>query len=200
MNALAHPPRLTAEEFEKLADHKGIELIDGVVKGKNMGSETASINALIAHQLLSVVRPERLGAVMDSEGMYRCFPNKPNRVRKPDVSFILHVRLPGGRVPKGVVSFRPDLAVEVVSPNDTYDEVDEKVADYLSAGVPLVWVVGPATRTVFVYQPDGAVRRLTETDTLTADPVFPGFRVTVADLFPYPLDPVAPEPEPAAGP
>jgi len=200
MNVLARPLRLTAEEFEALADGKGLELIDGRVRAKYMGSESATINALIVHHLLLVVRPARLGVVLDSEGMYRCFPNRPDRIRKPDVTFIQQDRLPGGRVPKGIIPFRPDIAVEVVSPKDLYDQVDEKVVDYLAAGVPLIWVVSPATRTVLVYQPDGAVRRLTEPDALTADPVIPGFRVTVADLFPYPLDPAEPESEPAAGP
>ncbi|HEX4612412.1 MAG TPA: Uma2 family endonuclease [Urbifossiella sp.] len=199
MNMLAEPLRMTAEEFERLTDAHGLELIDGRVREKNMGSESGSINALIGHHLWSVVRPGRLGAVLDSEGMYRCFPNRPNRVRKPDVSFILQARLPGGRVPKGITPFRPDIAVEVVSPNDTYDELGEKVADYLAAGVPLIWVVSPATRTVLTYHADGSVRRLGATDPLTADPFIPGFRVLVADLFPYPPDPAGADPEPAAG-
>lgn len=197
MNMLAEPLRLTAEEFEKLPDAQGLELIDGRVRRKAMGTESGSISALVAYCLLTVVRPGRLGAVVDSEGMYRCFPSRPNRVRKPDVSFILQERLPNGRVPKGVTPFRPDIAVEVVSPNDTYDELDEKVADYLAAGVPLIWVVSPVTRTVLVYHADGAVRRLAHTDHLTADPVLAGFRVPVADLFPYPPEPA--DPEPAAG-
>lgn len=197
MSMLAAPVRLTAEEFEKLPDTKGLELIDGRLREKNVGAESSWINSTVLHLLSLVVRPARLGAVLDSECMYRCFPNRPNKVRKPDVSFVLQSRLPNGRVPKGITPFRPDLAVEVVSPNDTYDELDEKVADYVAAGVPLVWVVSPATRTVLAYQPDGTARRLTDADYLTADPIISGFRVLVADLFPNPPEPPAADPDPA---
>jgi Uma2 family endonuclease len=197
MNMLAAPLRLTAEEFEKLPDTKGLELIDGRVEGKNVGAESSSIQATIVYFLSVVVRPGRLGAVFESEAMYQCFPNRPNQVRKPDVSFILHARLPGGRVPKGITRFRPDIAVEVVSPNDTYNTIDLRLADYIAAGVPLIWVVSEVTRTVLVYQPDGTARRLTESDHLTADPIVPGFRVQVADLFPNPPEPAEDDTDPA---
>ncbi|HYH66349.1 MAG TPA: Uma2 family endonuclease, partial [Urbifossiella sp.] len=148
MNMLAQPLRLTAEEFEKIADHKGIELIDGVVKEKGMGTEAGAIGGRVARHLGVAADADDLGEVVINDGMYRCFPNKPNRVRKPDVSFLLRTRLPNGEVPTGITVLRPDIAVEVVSPNNEYEEVDERVADYFSAGVPLVWVVCPATRTV----------------------------------------------------
>ena len=61
----------------------------------------------------------RVGWALTSEAGYQCFPHEPGRVRKPDVSFIRYGRLPGGVLPKGWAKIRPDLAVEVVSPNDT---------------------------------------------------------------------------------
>ena len=188
MNMLARPPRLSPEQFERLSNGRGLELIDGVVTEKTMGTEAGSVNALISHHLNLVVLPARLGRVIDSEGMYRCFPRRPGRVRKPDVSFILQARLPGGRVPIGSVDIRPDIAVEVISPKDEYEAVDDKIADYFDAQIPLVWVVAPRTRTVLVYRADGSARRLRETDDLTADPVLAGFCVRVADLFPNPPD------------
>lgn len=186
MNVLARFPRLTPEQFEELPDHQGLELIDGLVQGKNMGTESGSINSLISYYLSQVVVPNRLGRVIDSEGMYCCFPSHPGRVRKPDVSFISQDRLPRGRVPIGITKIAPDLAVEVISPNDEYGEVDQKLADYFDARIPLVWIVSARTRTVLVFHADGTARRLVETDDLTADPVIAGFRVRVADLFPNP--------------
>ena len=197
MTATALAARYTPEEFEELPGTDGYELIDGYLREKNMGQESAAINARISHFLGLVVMPARLGELFDSESMYRCFPSHPRQVRKPDVSYIRRDRLPGGRVPVGICEVAPDLAVEVISPNDGYDEVDAKVADYFDARVPLIWIVAPRTRTVHIYHADGSARRLRETDDLTADPVVPGFRVRVADLFPNPPDPV-PEP-PAAG-
>jgi Uma2 family endonuclease len=196
MTATALAARYTPEEFEELPGTDGYELIDGYLREKKMGQESAAINLRIGHFLALVVMPARLGELFDSESMYRCFPSRPRQVRRPDVSFIRRDRLPGGRVPVGICTVRPDLAVEVVSPGDGYYELDEKVADYFDAGVPLIWVVSPKTRTVLVYHADGAARRLRETDDLTADPVIPGFRVRVADLFPNPPEPASDEPTP----
>src|SRR5690349_449170 len=146
----AYPPRMTPEQFEEWSGSRGFELIDGIVQEKKMGTENGVIQVRLIHFLASVVIPNKLGALSDSEGMYQCFPKRPKSVRKPDISFIRQDRLPDGRVPRGICKFRPDLAVEVVSPNDTYEEVEEKLADYFDAGVPLIWVVTPKTRTVLV--------------------------------------------------
>ena len=153
-----------------------------------MGTESG-VKSIPVSRIISfgrVVLPARLGEVIDGNGMYRSFPSHPSRVRKPDVSFIRRDRLPDGRVPRGITNLRPDLAVEAISPGDYYYEVDEKIADYFDAGIPLIWIVSPQTRTVLVYRPDGTIRRLRDTDDLTADPVIAGFRVRIADLFPNP--------------
>lgn len=187
----AYPPRMTPEQFEELPDSKGLELIEGVVTEKHVGAENAGIQMRIGYHLNAVVLPGKLGEVLDAEAMYQCFPSKADQVRKPDVSFILQSRLPDGLVPRGMCKFRPDLAVEVVSPNDGYEEVEEKLADYFDAGIPLIWIVTPKTRTVLVYQADGTVRRLRDIDDLTAEPLLPGFRVRIAELFPNPPESVA---------
>ena len=130
--------------------------------------------------------------MIGNDGRYRCFPSNPDRVRKPDVSLLLRERLPGGRVPIGTTLIRPDLAVEVISPSDNCEDMEERVADYFDASVPLIWIVTPKTRTVLVYHADGTARRLRDTDDLTADLIIPGFRVRIAELFP---NPPAPQPE-----
>ena len=193
----AYPPRMSPEQFEELADSRGVELIDGIVTEKPVGTESGSIMVRVSYYLSAVVIPNRLGEVIGNDGRYRCFPTHPDRVRKPDVSFILRERLPGGRVPIGTSEFRPDLAVEVVSPSDNCEDMEERIADYFDAGVPLIWIVTPKTRTVMVYHADGSARRLRDTDDLTADPIIPSFRVRIADLFP---NPPAPAPQPEAPP
>ena len=186
MNVKAFPPRMTPEQFEELSDDRGLELIDGIVQEKQMGTEAGAVGSRINYYLSAAVFPTRLGEVIASDGRFRCFPSHPNRIRKPDVAFILRERLPDGRVPVGTTHIRPDIAVEVISPTDEYQEVEEKIADYFDAGVPLVWIVTPKTRTVLVYLADGTARRLRDTDDLTADSLIPGFRVRIADLFPNP--------------
>ena len=121
---------------------------------------------------------------MPPDAGYRCFPHRPRLVRKPDVSYIRPGRLPNERIPRGDIPLAPDLAIEVVSPNDLYNEVDVKVSEYLDVGVALVWVVNPEARTAIVYRSDGSARRLREGDEIDGGDVLPGFRCRVGDFFP----------------
>jgi Uma2 family endonuclease len=83
------------------------------------------------------------------------------------------------------------LAVEVVSPNDTASALEEKLEDYQKAGVPLVWVIYPNSRTVWVCRSDGSMSHLHENDELSGEVVIPGFRCPVREIFP----PREPSPE-----
>ena len=105
-------------------------------------------------------------------------PHKPSQVRRPDLAFIAAARL--ADVPdEGYVPFRPSLAIEIVSPGDGVYDLDEKLIDYRSAGVPLTWVFNPAARIVRVFAADGSIRELIEADTLDGDDVLPGFTALV---------------------
>jgi Uma2 family endonuclease len=128
-------------------------------------------------------KAHRSGRVVPADASYRCFPDDPDKVRKPGVSFICRGRLPGGKRPKGHCLIAPDLAAEVPSPNDSYSEVEEKVGEYRRAGVRLIWVIHPPTRTVRVHRLDGTVSDLTDADELSGEDVIPGFRCAVRDLF-----------------
>ena len=81
---------------------------------------------------------------MQADAGYQCFPHDPGLVRRPDASFVKAGRFPGDVLPKGWAKSPPDLAVEVVSPNDLVYELEEKLSDYRKAGVPLIWVIGPS--------------------------------------------------------
>ena len=99
-------------------------------------------------------------------------------------------RFPDEQLPPGHAHLAPDLAAEVVSPNDTYEEVDEKIEEYLRTGVRLVWVISPHNHTIRVYRANGSSHSLRENDELDGEDVLPGFRCPVRDLFPRP--PAAP--------
>lgn len=189
MNVRLRPPPITVEEFEEMGDRaKGYELIDGRLREKGMGAESSEIQCELGFLLKLWLRTNPIGKVYESECMYRCFPDHPDRVRKPDVSFVRTERLPGGRSPRGILEIPPDFAAEVLSPNDKAVELSEKLADYHSAAIPLVWVLNPDLRTVQVRTADGVIREFGADDELTGDPVLPGFRVRVADLFPPPAE------------
>jgi Uma2 family endonuclease len=78
----------------------------------------------------------------------------------------------------------PVLAVEILSPSDKQEDIDEKVEEYLTAGVALVWVVNPRFRTVTVFRNDAEPELFNVREELSAEPHLPGFRVAVKALFP----------------
>jgi len=77
----------------------------------------------------------------------------------------------------------PALGVEILSPSDTIEDINEKIDAYLEVRVPIVWIIDPFRRTVTVYQPEAEPRLYNVHDELTAEPHLPGFRVPVARLF-----------------
>jgi Uma2 family endonuclease len=181
MNMKTLPPWLTPDDLLAMPGGEHYELIDGVPKEKPMGAQSDEISAAVTIALGTFVRHHRLGHVYGSQTGFRCFPN--NRVRKPDSALVAAGRLPNDRSPGGDILIAPDLAVEVVSPNDTYEEVAAKVMDYKSAQVKLIWVISPETKTVMVRRLDGTCAEVDETGMLSGEDVLPGFTCAVAELF-----------------
>ncbi len=175
---------LTADDFLRLPDSKGLELVDGYLVEKAMGALASEVALEIGSRLRFHCRTTRQGRVFESECGYRMFPERPNLVRKPDVSLVARERIPTTGTPDGYFALAPDLAVEVISPNDLLYEVDEKVGEYLRAGVREVWVVNPKQRTVQIRRPDRRDSTLAEDDRLTCEHLLPGFECAVSELFP----------------
>jgi Uma2 family endonuclease len=174
----------TPEELLAMPNSGLVELVDGALVEKNMGAESSYIGGEILRLLGNHCREHKLGWAFGADCGYHCFPDRPNDVRKPDVSFVRLGRLEGERVPEGFLGIAPDLAVEVVSPNDLVYEAARKLDEHLRAGVPLVWVVNPSSRTVLVYRGDGSIQGLRAEDELSGESVIPGFRCRVEALFP----------------
>src|SRR5207253_529773 len=107
----------------------------------------------------------------------------PDRVRAPDACFIAAERALEARRPTGFLQSIPDFVVEVVSPGDTAAEIQEKVEEWLRAGVRLVWAMYPNTRSVFAFRGLDSARVYVESDTIDGAPVLPDFTCRVADLF-----------------
>lgn len=176
---------LTAEEFARLPnDGMRHELVRGEVRTMPPASGGHGLVAGEAHgRLWTHVRAHQLGYVFAAEtGFF--LARDPDIVRAPDVAFIRAERLPNGPPARGFVEVIPDLIIEVVSTWDTAAEVEEKVQDWLAAGVRLVLVLQPTTHTITAYRTASEVSRLGEADELDADDVVPGFRCPVRDLFP----------------
>jgi Uma2 family endonuclease len=182
---------VTPEDLLALPDSVSYELVDGTLVERHMGWESSWIGGQIIRRLNAHCSDKNLGWVAQADAGYQCFPDRPKLVRKPDVSFLRRGRLPGEQLPRGHCTIPPDLAVEVISPNDEAEEIEEKLSEYLGVGVALVWVIYPKTRTVYVYRPDGTANRLTDRQELSGEDVVPGFACPIRDLFP-PLAPPAP--------
>ena len=177
--------KYTPEEVLALPDEKQYELTDGeLVEKQPMGMEAGWVQLKIGRLIGDYCEEKGLGGWVQVEAPITCFPGDPNKMRRPDVSFIRRGRLPGDRPPKGCASVAPDLAVEVVSPNDLQSEMDRKVQEYLQAGVRRVWVVNPDTRTARIHRPDGTILELREDNDLSGEDVLPDFRCPVRSLFP----------------
>ena len=173
-----------ADDLLTMPDGDQYELVDGELVEKDRSEESTSIVGWLVHFLAGFAYPRKLGLVMPEQS-YRCFPGDPDKVRKPAVSFVLAKKRPDGPLRYGHTPTAPDIAVEVVSPGDEAYGLEEKIADYRSAGIPLIWIVYPNTRTVYVYQGGSEVPSvLHEADALAGGEILPGFSVKVADLFP----------------
>jgi Uma2 family endonuclease len=187
MNAVATETRYTPEDLLRMADSDRYELVDGWL----VEEITSPWACYVAGQVLGCLHDYRhtkpLGWVFPGGVTYHCFPSAPNNVRKADVSFIKMERLSVEQFnAEGHLRVAPDLAVEVLSPNDRACDVNKKVQEYLTAGVHLVWVVDPQTRIVQVYRAQGTGTILREQDELDGENVLPGFRCPVRELFTLP--------------
>jgi Uma2 family endonuclease len=183
---MAAPPveaRYKPEDLLSMEGEGRFELVDGRLVEKPMGAESSCIGFNIMFLVRHKVSTPAPGLFFGSNCGYQIVQDDPERVRYPDGSFIRRGRLPNDKPPKGHIRIAPDIALEVVSPNDGADDVQIKIDEYLQAGVRLVWLVYPSTRQIHVYRPDGSISRLTTTDDITGEDVLPEFVCRVEDLF-----------------
>jgi len=183
MSIAVAPTQYTVEEFLELPEHELYELVDGRLEEINVSNLSSAVAVKVIARLDNYVSSRKLGWVFSSESYYRCFPKKIRNARKPDVSFIAQERLPANWMEEGLFSIAPDLAVEVLSPNDKAYKVMSKTREYLEAGVKLVWEINPQERLILIHRLDGTVAKLKETDTLSGENVIPGFACPVSELF-----------------
>ncbi len=175
-------PITTAEQLFQASDLGRCELLRGeLIMMSPAGSKHGMIAARLAAILEDFVQSRGLGVVLGAETGFRIAEN-PDTVRAPDAAFIRRERIEG-ELPDGYFPGAPDLAVEVLSPNDRAGEVFDKVQDWLAAGSAAVWVVDPKTKTVTVYGADRRAVMLTSSESISGGDLLPGFSVPVAGVF-----------------
>jgi Uma2 family endonuclease len=146
--------------------------------GARHGRVGARLLTFINHHVIT----HDLGVVYGPDTTFKMERNE----RLPDIAFVAAERIPEDGDPEGSWDIAPDLAVEVISPNDIYTKVMNKVFDYLDEGVKQVWLVYPERKILTIYHSMTESATLTENDTLTCEELLPGFQCKVGDLFTLP--------------
>jgi Uma2 family endonuclease len=167
-----------------VTDEPLYEVIGGVRKElPPMSAREAGLGSLLVSYLTMYTLERKAGRAVN-ETLFDLRPTV-DRSRRPDVAFVSYDRWPRARLIPRISAWPvvPDLAVEVVSPTNTFEEVIEKMQEYFQAGSRLVWVVIPGPSEVYAYTSPTATRIFTRADELTGDPVLPGFRLPLGNLF-----------------
>lgn len=184
MSATGAATPCTPEDLLKMPDSERFELIDGELVEQHTSFWSTFVAGRLFRRMDAHCEARQLGWVAPEGASYACFPPGRGNIRRADVSFIAGGRLPVDQArTEGHLPIAPDLAVEVVSPNDLVYEVADKVRDYLDAGVRLVWVINPESRTAEIHRGQGQGVILHENDELDGEDVLPGFRCRLGDLF-----------------
>ncbi len=180
------PPPGTATERDLLnalrRSDRLYELVDGTLVEKTMGLTESMIAGQILRRIGNFAEEHDLGIPAGADGTMRLLKGL---VRVPDVSFFCWDKLPGRVLPsEPIPDLYPDLAVEVLSNNNTPAEMERKLREYFLAGVRLVWMIDPRKRSAEVYTiPDAPAAILDDMEALDGGDVLPGFTLPLAELF-----------------
>jgi Uma2 family endonuclease len=176
---------MTAEEFGLAYAGRHVEYVNGEVREVPMpgGGRHGKVCGWVAFLLMQVARD--LGHVFTNDTFLKvATPDDPERVYGPDVFFVSFERLArDAEVPVSTVAVVPNLVFEVRSPSDTWTSVIAKVVDYINAGVPVVVLLDPESKSASVCGNDFWQRVYGPADTLTLPEVLPGFAVEVRKFF-----------------
>lgn len=173
---------LTGEELFELGDIGRTELVKGeLVRMAPTGHLHGFVEVRFGKMLSIFVDERKLGRVLSGEvGIYT--GRDPDTVRGADVAFISNERLAQAQA-QGYLDVAPELIVEVMSPDDRWYDINDKLTEYFGIGVQIVWVADPQRKQVHVYRSLTEMEILGAGDTLSGGEILPGFGVVVAELF-----------------
>ena len=177
------PALMTAEQLLHVCiPDKRVELVRGVLSVREPAGYThGRVAGNLTLRLGAHVERTRAGQLFAAETGFTV-ARGPDTVRAPDIAFVRRERLPDPD-PRGFPDLAPDLVVEVLSPDDRPGAVLAKVADWLSAGTKLVWVIDPMRRVARVYRHDGTECVVAQDQTLDGEDVVPGFSCPLASIL-----------------
>lgn len=175
----------TAEDLLRMP--KGFELVRGKLvggPGKNMGNNPR--HARVETRLGAILErfTEEQGKQVALTECSFVLAGNPDTIRTPDISVVSAERFARAEAEEGFFRGAPDLAIEILSPSNTSEEMDNKIAEYFEAGVREVWTVSASRRGVAVYRANHEFRVYRRTDVLEGGDVLPGFSLPLIQLFP----------------
>ena len=160
------------------------ELVEGELRiMAPPGGKHGQVADAISGEFYLYLKTHRTGVGVTAEtGFYT--RGDTHTVRAPDYAYISGEKVPAGGLPEGYLDIAPDLVVEVISPHDRAEDVDQKTQEWLAFGARIVWVVYPTTGRIFVYaQGERSPTVYGREDTITGGDVLPGFSVAVGTFF-----------------
>ena len=154
----------------------------GLVIMTPAGGDTSAKNAEITIQLGLWAKRDGTGRIFDSSGGF-LLPN--GATRSPDASWVRNDRLAALTAEERAkfLPLCPDVVIELRSPTDSLAALQEKIREYIENGARLGWLIDPLEGQVFVYRPGAPVERLEEPESVSADPVLPGFRLELGEIL-----------------
>ncbi len=163
-----------------LDPEKEYEIVNGIPEERPMaGARHGNIIARLITRISNYVEPRNLGEVYSPDTTFIIGRHQ----RLPDIGFVAAARIPEEGQPQGMWDIAPDLAVEVISPNDVYAKVAQKVDDYLEAGVQQVWLVLPEQKSITIYRSPFDITVFQDDMELVSEDLFPGFRCHLSEIF-----------------
>lgn len=162
-----------------LMKNKNFEYVNGKLEKKNMpNAKHSGIAGRLTGELFVYLKDHKIGRVYP-EAHFQIGADK----RIPDVAFVSAQRIPKDGEPQKFWEFAPDLAIEIVSPTDFYQDVLDKIYNYFRADVKQVWLINPERETLTVYFSFAETKFLSKTDTLTCEEILPKFSLKLFDIF-----------------
>jgi Uma2 family endonuclease len=163
-----------------LIKNKGYEYINGKLEKKEM--PTAKHSGIATRCVIKIgiyLEQNNIGRVYGDNTLFKIGANR----RIPDAAFISAEKIPSTGEPFSIWDFAPDIAIEVISPSERHNAVEQKIRDYFAAGVRQVWKIVPESKTVSIYFSPSEISVLTENETLTCEEILPNFRLNLSDIF-----------------
>ncbi len=170
---------MTATTQVAFDDDLDYEIVDGQKEVKMAGAKHGEIGAQLTVELGIYLKQNPIGRLYNGNTTFQIGANE----RMPDVSFVSAARIPEEGTPSSKWEISPDLAVEVISPNDVWEKVNRKVHEYFAAGVRQVWLISQEEQEVMIYDSPTQIRVVTADQDLTGETLLPGFKCRVGDLF-----------------